>query len=98
MSTKNVYPHSEISISGADERKGKSNKYIADRFFPVRKMPCSAKDLFNDHLEWMEDEENDDEAGKRSEKRGMTVQDVYKMGVLGEGNPFKDHDIETFSN
>jgi hypothetical protein len=28
----------------------------------------------------------------------MTVQDVYKMGVLGEGNPFKDHDIETFSN
>ena len=31
-------------------------KYIADRFFPIRKTPCSAKDLFNDHLEWMEDE------------------------------------------
>lgn len=36
-------------------------KYISDRFFPVRKMPCSAKDLFNDHLEWMEDEENEDQ-------------------------------------
>jgi hypothetical protein len=24
-------------------------KYISDRFFPLRKMPCSAKDLFNDH-------------------------------------------------
>ena len=73
-------------------------KYIADRFFPIRKTPCSAKDLFNDHLEWMEDEENEDETVKRSEKRGMTVKDVYKMGVLGEGNPFRDQGIESFSN
>jgi hypothetical protein len=73
-------------------------KYIADRFFPVRKMPCSAKDLFNDHVEWMEDEENEDQSEKRSERRGLTVRDVYKMGVLGEGHLFKDPDIETFSN
>jgi len=31
-------------------------KYIADRFFPIRKMPCSAKDLFNDNFEWMEED------------------------------------------
>ena len=73
-------------------------KYIADRFFPVRKMPCSAKDLFNDHLQWIEDQENQDQSRKKSEKRGMTLKDVYKMGVLGQGNHFRDHDIETFSN
>jgi len=54
LSQKNIYSHHELGMS--DERKDKSMKYIADRFFPVRKMPCSAKDLFNDHTEWMEDE------------------------------------------
>lgn len=93
LSTKNVYSRGEVSISGTEEKKDKSMKYIADRFFPVRKMPCSAKDLFNDHMEWIEDEENEDETAKRSERRGMTVKDVYKMGVLGEGNLFRDHDI-----
>jgi hypothetical protein len=73
-------------------------KYIGDRFFPVRKMPCSAKDLFNDHCEWMEDEENEADTPTRSEKRGMTVRDVYKTEVLGDGTLFKDNDIETFSN
>jgi len=55
LSNKNVYSHRDISISGADKDKDKSMKYIADRFFPVRKMPCSAKDLFNDHTEWADD-------------------------------------------
>lgn len=73
-------------------------KYIADRFFPVRKMPCSAKDLFNDNMEWMEDEENDGDSGRKSEKRGMTVKDVYKMEVLGEGHLSRDPDIESFCN
>jgi hypothetical protein len=73
-------------------------KYIGDRFFPVRKMPCSAKDLFNDHTEWMEDEENEADSPKRTDKRGMTVRDVYKMEVLGDGSAFRDHDISTFSN
>jgi hypothetical protein len=73
-------------------------RYIADRFFPVRKMPCSAKDLFNDHFEWMEDEENEGEASKTQEQRSMTVKDVYKMEVLGDSNPHRDTDIETFSN
>ena len=50
LSNKNIYSHKEISISGTDKEKDKSMKYIADRFFPVRKMPCSAKDLFNDHV------------------------------------------------
>lgn len=58
LSSKNVYSHRDISISGTDKDKDKSMKYIADRFFPVRKIPCSAKDLFNDHLEWVDDEEN----------------------------------------
>lgn len=98
LSNKNIYSREEISISGTEEKRDKSMKYISDRFFPVRKMPCSAKDLFNDHLEWMEDEENEDQGEKRSEKRGMTVKDVYKMGVLGDGHLFKDNDIETFSN
>ena len=93
MATKNVYSRHDLSVPGLDDAKDKSMKYIADRFFPVRKMPCSAKDLFNDHLEWAEDEENEDESVKRSEKRGMTVGDVYKMGVLGEGNLFKDRGI-----
>lgn len=73
-------------------------KYIGDRFFPVRKMPCSAKDLFNDHVEWMDEEQNESQAGKRHQKRGMTVKDVYKMQVLGEGNLFRDTQIDTFSN
>ena len=73
-------------------------KYISDRCFPVRKMPCSAKDLFNDHCEWMEDEENEADSTHRTEKRGMTVRDVYKMEVLGDGSIFKDNDIDTFSN
>jgi hypothetical protein len=28
----------------------------------------------------------------------MTVRDVYKMEVLGDGSAFRDHDISTFSN
>ena len=28
----------------------------------------------------------------------MTVKDVYKMNVLGEGSPFRDQGIESFSN
>jgi hypothetical protein len=59
LSSKNVYTSKDLSISAIDETKDKSMKYIADRFFPVRKMPCSAKDLFIDNVEWMEDEEND---------------------------------------
>ena len=55
LSNKNVYPRRDVSISGTDKEKDKSMKYISDRFFPVRKMPCSAKDLFNDHLEWADD-------------------------------------------
>ena len=70
-------------------------KYLADRFFPVRKVPCSAKDLFIDNLEWEDDEDEGEE--KRSGRRGMTVKDVYKMEVLG-GNAHKDNEIETFFN
>ena len=40
-------------------QKDKSVKYLSDRFLPVRKMPCSAKELFNDKVEWMEEEENE---------------------------------------
>jgi hypothetical protein len=46
----------------------------------------------------MEDEENEGESSKRNDKRGMTVRDVYKMEVLGEGHLSRDHDIESFSN
>lgn len=56
LSNKNVYSRGGASISGTEKEKEKSMKYIADRFFPVRKMPCSAKDLFSDQIEWMEDE------------------------------------------
>jgi hypothetical protein len=28
----------------------------------------------------------------------MSVKDVYKMEVLGDGSAFKDNDIDTFSN
>jgi hypothetical protein len=55
LSNKNIYTPASISISGTEEKKDKSMKYIADRFFPIRKTPCSAKDLFNDHVEWMQD-------------------------------------------
>lgn len=66
LSNKNIYSHHESSFSHIEDKKDKSMKYIGDRFFPVRKMPCSAKDLFNDHVEWIEDEENDSEVTKRS--------------------------------
>jgi hypothetical protein len=52
-SAKFASPSRDYSISGTDDKREKSMKYIADRFFPVRKMPCSAKDLFNDHTEWI---------------------------------------------
>jgi hypothetical protein len=42
----------------------------------------------------MSDGENDDSKAPR----GMTVRDVYKAEVLGEGCLFKDGDIDTFSN
>ncbi len=54
LSNKNIYGHSPGSISGRD-LQDKSMKYIADRFLPIRKTPCSAKELFNDQIEWMED-------------------------------------------
>lgn len=95
LSSKNVYSERRV---GWEDKREKSMKYIGDRFFPVRKMPCSAKDLFNDHTEWMEDEENEADSPKRHDKRGMTVRDVYKMEVLGDGSAFRDHDIDTFSN
>lgn len=76
LSQKNVYSHSELPLSSKGD---KSMKYISDRFFPLRKMPCSAKDLFNDHCEWMSDGENEDSKAPR----GMTVRDVYKAEVLG---------------
>ena len=37
-------------------QKEKSVKYLSDRFLPLRKMTCSAKELFNDKIEWIEEE------------------------------------------
>lgn len=50
----------------------------------MRKMPNSAKDLYNEHIEWMDEDEEC--LSPRKERRGMTVTDIYKMEVLGEGN------------
>jgi hypothetical protein len=51
-------PRSRSHLPHPDDLKDKSQKYLSDRFLPVRKMPCSAKELFNDKVEWLEDEEN----------------------------------------
>lgn len=80
-----------------NETKDKSMKYLSDRFFPVRKLPCSAKDLFNDNVEWMVDEDAEVNSSKKDERRGMTVQEVYKMEVLGE-TAHHDGEIESFYN
>ena len=79
-------------------KKDKSVTYLSDRFFPVRKMPCSAKELFNDKVEWMEEEEKEGENSGGKDRKGLTVKDFYKMEVLGNGAANRDNEIETFSN
>lgn len=67
----------------------------------MRKMPMSAKDLYNEQIDWMEDEE-ECASPVRTEKRGITVTDIYKMEVLGEGQvvraEYSCDNITSFSN
>jgi hypothetical protein len=38
----------------SQRQENQKEKGYSDRFLPMRKMPKSAKDLYNDHVEWID--------------------------------------------
>lgn len=38
----------------SQRKENQKEKGYSDRFLPMRKMPKSAKDLYNDHVEWID--------------------------------------------